>query len=190
MSIAPSLLPAPTLSLGMPESGEVFLFRSSFRGPARRFAFQWRLAAGKVGPGEHIHPHETEHFEVVSGRLQVIFGGQVHDLGPGDSVAVPPGVPHHFGHPGDEEAVVEVWLDGPRMEDQFVPLAHRYGSPDRLALSAVPVVIVHIVDAMMRGANVPDSAVLRGVMRALAGVFRAFGAKPLDAVVGWDRPNT
>lgn len=180
-------LPDPVLSIRTPESGEAFHFRTSFRGPSRRFAFQWRLAPGKVGPGEHVHPHETENFHVISGRLQVIIEGVVHDLGPGQGVAVPPGKRHLFGHPGSEEAVVEVWLDGPLMEDQFVPLAHRYDSPDRLALSAIPQVLVHLADAMRKGANVPCSRVALASIQGVAWFFRLFGVRPLPRLEGWER---
>lgn len=179
-------IPITPCSLATPDSGESFYFRDSARGAGGRFSFQWRLAPGSVGPGPHSHPHETEHFTVVSGRLQIWFEGTCHELGPGESLAVPAGVVHHFGHPGEEEAVVEVWLDGPRMEDQFVPIAVLFDSPTTLPLRAVPLVLTHIAAAMAGGSSVPASALLRGMIQGMAAIFRLFGARPLPPVHGWD----
>jgi len=180
-------LPETPLSLITPESGESFFFRSSARGPDGRFAFQWRLAAGKAGPGPHVHPFESETFAVVSGRLQIFMEGRCHELGPGDVLVVPAGVTHHFGHPGTEECVVEVSMDGTRMEDQFVPLAQHFRSPSGLPLKAVPLTLVHLDHAMREGSTHADSAILRGLIRAMAAFFRLFGVRPLPPVSGWDR---
>lgn len=178
--------PAAPLSLTTPESGESFAFLTSARGRTGRFSFEWRLAPGSVGPGLHVHPHEAERFRVISGRLDVFVHGVRYPLGPGDTFEVPAGEPHHFGHPGEEETVVEVSLDGHRMEDQFVPLAVRYDSPKKLQLSALPQVVVHIHHAMVNGGNVPCSRLLLGAIGAIAAVFRAFGLRPLPPVEGWE----
>jgi mannose-6-phosphate isomerase-like protein (cupin superfamily) len=180
-------LPLTPLSLCSPETGESFYFRSSARGPDGRFAFQWRLAPGKAGPGPHDHPFENDTFAVVSGRLQIFMQGTCHELGPGDVLVVPAGVTHHFGHPGGEECVVEVSMDGARMEDQFVPLAQHFGSPSSLPLKAVPLTVVHIEQAMRQGASHPASGVLRALFGAMAAFFRLFGLRPLPPVRGWDR---
>lgn len=179
--------PCPTLR--MPETGEHFAFRTSAREGDGRFRFTWTLAPGKHGPGEHVHPHETEHFHIVSGRLRIWLRDVPHDLGPGDELAVPSGVPHHFTQLGSEPLVADVTLDGHRMEDQFLPLlaAFEGSGGDTLPLTGIPVAIVHLEHAMRHGANVPTSAALRAVFRAIAAVFRLFGVRPLAPVTGWSK---
>ncbi len=179
--------PVAALSLATPETGEHFAFLTSARGRTGRFSFVWRLAPGSVGPGTHVHPHEAERFHVLSGQLEIYVHGVRYPLGPGDTFEVPAGEPHHFGHPGTEETVVEVSLDGPRMEDQFVPLAARYDSPTKMSFSALPQVVVHIHHAMVNGGNVPCSRMLLGAIGAIAAMFRAFGVRPLPPVEGWER---
>jgi len=54
---------------------------------------------------EHVHHVQEEQFQVVSGRLSVRVGGQELILGPGQSAIGPPGVPHTWWNPSDEEEV-------------------------------------------------------------------------------------
>jgi quercetin dioxygenase-like cupin family protein len=52
----------------------------------------------------HVHPHQTERFEVLAGRLGLRAGGDDLVAEPGDVVTVEPGTPHRFWNAGDEEA--------------------------------------------------------------------------------------
>jgi quercetin dioxygenase-like cupin family protein len=178
--------PDTPLSLTMAETGETFLFRRSARGDSGSFAFQWRLAVGKVGPGPHDHAFEDETFHVVAGRLQIFMEGRCHELGPGDSLVVPAGVKHHFGHPGGEETVVEVGLSGHRMEDQFIPLATRFGSPARMPMSALPQMIVQFNQGIRDGASIPHPRFVGAIFGVVASFFRLFGIRPLAPIVGWE----
>jgi mannose-6-phosphate isomerase-like protein (cupin superfamily) len=61
--------------------------------------------------GEHFHPHMTERFTVLRGRLDARIAGKLVSLGPGDSVAVPAGVAHDWWNSSDTEAaevIVEI----------------------------------------------------------------------------------
>jgi quercetin dioxygenase-like cupin family protein len=51
----------------------------------------------------HVHPHQTERFEVVAGSLGLRVGEQELVAGPGDVALVPPGAPHRFWNAGDRE---------------------------------------------------------------------------------------
>jgi len=178
-------LPEPAYSFVSPPTGETFHFRTSARGPSGRFAFQWRLAPRKAGPGPHVHPFESETFRVVSGRLVVVVEGVRHDLSAGDELTVPAGAVHSFEHPWDEEAVVEVSLDGPRMEDQFLPLAIRLGS--ELRLRDVAQMMAQFGVAVAAGASVPVPAWAAALMRGLGAFVGWFGVRPLPPEVGWER---
>jgi quercetin dioxygenase-like cupin family protein len=51
----------------------------------------------------HVHPRQTERFEVVAGSLGLRVGEQELVAGPGDVALVPPGTPHRFWNAGDRE---------------------------------------------------------------------------------------
>ena len=60
-------------------------------------------------PIPHVHPIQTERFEVVDGP-HALPRGPAHGSwpGPGDVVEVAPGVAHSFANAGDDEARVRV----------------------------------------------------------------------------------
>ena len=66
--------------------------------------FETVSAVGRRGPPLHLHEVTEERFEVLSGKLGVIVGAQRdhHILEPGQSLVVPPGMPHTFYNAGDE----------------------------------------------------------------------------------------
>jgi mannose-6-phosphate isomerase-like protein (cupin superfamily) len=51
----------------------------------------------------HVHPKQHERFQIVSGTLGLIVGGEEIVLGPGRTATVPAGAPHRFWNAGDEE---------------------------------------------------------------------------------------
>jgi mannose-6-phosphate isomerase-like protein (cupin superfamily) len=59
------------------------------------------LAPGAEGPPMHVHPEGTETFEVLEGKLTLVFDDDVQTLGPGDEWTVEPGVEHTFRNDAD-----------------------------------------------------------------------------------------
>ena len=59
-------------------------------------------------PTEHVHPSQEEHWKVLSGELAVAYGGTEDVLTEGDTVTLPPGVPHRIWNPLDEPSRVEL----------------------------------------------------------------------------------
>ncbi len=174
-----------TLQLSTSATGEHFRFHTSAR-TTGLFGFTWTLAPGKTGPGEHIHPHETESFRMVSGVLRVWIRGEVRDLHPGDEVAVPPGVPHRFLNPGKVPAVVEVTLDGALLEDQFVPIAVLAAGKSDTSMRDLFGALPHLAEAMRKGSVRPVSTVEARLIAALARFASWFGHAPLAPVTHWD----
>lgn len=58
-----------------------------------------------VAEPTHVHPRQETRAEVLSGRLTFVVGGEVRRVGPGESIAIPAGTPHHFVNAGDTDAV-------------------------------------------------------------------------------------
>lgn len=60
---------------------------------------------GAAVVGEHFHPHMTERFSVLSGRLSARIGGREQILEPGQSALVPAGVAHDWWNASATEDV-------------------------------------------------------------------------------------
>lgn len=85
--------------------------RRMLNGEAMTLA-QITLAAGAVVP-EHAHPNE-QIATVLSGRLRFVVGGDEREVGRGESVLVPGGVPHRV-EALEDSVVLDAFA--PRRED-------------------------------------------------------------------------
>jgi quercetin dioxygenase-like cupin family protein len=54
---------------------------------------------------EHLHPHQSERFEILSGEVEFKLGKEIIVAKTGDVVMVEPGTPHRFRNLSDEEEV-------------------------------------------------------------------------------------
>jgi quercetin dioxygenase-like cupin family protein len=63
--------------------------------------FEAEIAPGGTLPAAHLHPSQTERFEIVSGMLTMKVGGRKIAARPGDVVVAEPGVPHDFWNKTD-----------------------------------------------------------------------------------------
>jgi quercetin dioxygenase-like cupin family protein len=61
------------------------------------------LAPGFAGPPLHTHPFAEESYEVLAGTVDVCIDGAWQQLGPGQSVKVPPGTPHTLRNPHETD---------------------------------------------------------------------------------------
>jgi quercetin dioxygenase-like cupin family protein len=71
--------------------------------------FTWRSVPGGLIT-EHIHPNQEERFTIVSGEATFTVNGEQTTATAGETVIVPPGVPHSEGNRGTVEitGVVEL----------------------------------------------------------------------------------
>jgi quercetin dioxygenase-like cupin family protein len=92
-----------------PVTGERFTFTHTARSTGGELlAFELGLRPGGAVPMPHVHPIQTERFEVVSGLMRFRVGLRKRMAGPGDVVEVAPGVMHSFANAGEDEARVLV----------------------------------------------------------------------------------
>jgi quercetin dioxygenase-like cupin family protein len=99
----------PGDTLENPVTGERFTFtETSASSGGELLAFELGLRPGGAVPIPHVHPIQTERFEVVEGRMRYRVGFRTVEAGPGDVVEVEPGVMHGFANAGDQEARVLV----------------------------------------------------------------------------------
>src|SRR5215217_25344 len=136
----PMITPGQTLE--NPITGERFTFtHTASSTDGELLAFDFALRPGGAVPVPHVHPIQTERFEVVSGQMRFRVGLRTVLAGPGDVVEVEPGVAHSFANAGDEEARLRVEVrPALEMEEMFadvIGMAHagrmnRRGMPRNL----------------------------------------------------------
>ncbi len=100
---------SPGQTLENPVTGERFTFtHTAATTDGELLAFDFALRPGGAVPIPHVHPIQTERFEVLEGQMRFRVGLRKVMAGPGDVVEVAPGVAHSFANAGDEEARLRV----------------------------------------------------------------------------------
>jgi quercetin dioxygenase-like cupin family protein len=107
LTSAPRVRPGQTVE--NPVTGERFTFTATAASSkGRLLAFDFALKAGGAVPMPHVHPEQSERFEVVAGEMRFRVGLRTIIAGPGDVLLVEPGVAHSFANAGPDEARVRV----------------------------------------------------------------------------------
>jgi quercetin dioxygenase-like cupin family protein len=111
----------PGQTLENPVTGERFTFTdTAATTDGELLAFDFALRPGGAVPIPHVHPIQTERFEVVEGRMRFRVGLRTFVAEPGDVVEVEPGVMHSFANAGEDEARLRVEVrPALAMEDMF-----------------------------------------------------------------------
>ena len=66
---------------------------------------------GFVPGGEHVHDHQSEHFDVHQGRITFLVNGEERTLGRGDRITVAPGTWHGWWNAGEGEVRYRVRIE-------------------------------------------------------------------------------
>ena len=108
-------------TLENPVTGERFTFTHTAASTGGELlAFDFALRPGGAVPIPHVHPIQTERFEVVDGLMRFRVGLRKRIARPGDVVEVAPGVAHSFANAGPDEARLRVEVrPALAMEDMF-----------------------------------------------------------------------
>jgi quercetin dioxygenase-like cupin family protein len=99
----------PGQTLENPVTGERFTFtHTAATTDGELLAFDFALRLGGAVPIPHVHPIQTERFEVVEGRMRFRVGFRTIVAEAGDVIEVAPGVRHSFANAGEEQARMRV----------------------------------------------------------------------------------
>jgi len=173
-----------------PVTGERLVFHETSQETAgQRVVFETIVRPGGFVAAAHVHPFQTERFEVLAGTLGMKRRGEKIELAPGDVATVEPGTPHKFWNAGAEEVrfvcTVTPALQFERLIETMYSLAaagktNRKGMPNPLRLA---VIANHHFDDV-RLPVVPHALQKLGlVLGAPAGKLLGF-APTFDAVPG------
>jgi quercetin dioxygenase-like cupin family protein len=95
--------------LANPVTGERFTFiETAASSDGALLAFELELGAGGGVPVPHVHPVQTERFEVIEGAVHFRLGRRSFLARSGEVVVVIPGVVHGFSNPGTGSARMRV----------------------------------------------------------------------------------
>jgi quercetin dioxygenase-like cupin family protein len=138
---------SPGQTLENPVTGERFAFTHTAASTGGELlGFDFALRPGGAVPIPHVHPIQTERFEVVDGLMSFRIGLRRIQAGPGDVVEVAPGVAHSFANAGGDEAHLRVEVrPALAMEEMFAEVVamaragrmNRRGMPRNLLELAV-----------------------------------------------------
>ena len=74
----------------------------------------------RFGPPRHVHHHQDEWFRPLKGTYKVEVGTEKFELGPGDLLFAPRGIPHVWAHVDDEPgSMLVAWSPAGKMESYF-----------------------------------------------------------------------
>jgi quercetin dioxygenase-like cupin family protein len=175
----------PGQTLENPVTGERFTFTATAATTGGELlAFDFALRPGGSVPIPHVHPIQTERFEVVSGRMRFRVGLRTVFAGPGDVVFVEPGVAHSFANAGDEEARLRVEVrPALAMEEMFAEVVAmaQAGRMTHRGLPRSPLDLAVLARRYDHEAHAPNKSV--GVQRAQQAPMVAFARSPRRAVL-------
>ncbi|HVX34182.1 MAG TPA: cupin domain-containing protein [Solirubrobacterales bacterium] len=129
----------PGQTLENPITGERFTFRDTAATTAGELlAFELGLRPGGAVPLPHVHPVQTERFEVLAGRMRFRLGLRRVLAEPGDVIVVEPGVLHGFANPGEEEARVAVEVRPALAMEEMLAAVVAMAEAGRIGPSGLP----------------------------------------------------
>jgi quercetin dioxygenase-like cupin family protein len=163
-----------------PVTGERFTFtHTAASTDGELLAFDFALRPGGSVPIPHVHPIQTERFEVTEGRMRFRVGLKTVIAEPGDVIEVQPGVMHSFANAGETEAKLRVEVrPALQMEEMFaevVALAEA-GQMSRRGMPRNPLVLADLARRYDQEAHAPFVTV--GVQRALLAPLVLLARRP------------
>jgi quercetin dioxygenase-like cupin family protein len=173
----------PGQTLENPVTGERFTFtETASTTGGELLAFDFALRPGGAVPIPHVHPVQTERFEVLDGKMRFRVGRRTVLAGPGDVVEVAPGVAHSFANAGDREARLRVEVrPALRMEEMLADVVAmaEAGRMNRRGLPRNPLDLAVLARRYDREAHAPLMSL--GVQRALLAPLLMFARRPRGA---------
>jgi quercetin dioxygenase-like cupin family protein len=95
----------PGDTLENPVTGEVLIFhRTSSQTQGESVLVETIVQPDGFVAAAHVHPNQSERFEILAGTLGLRLGNQELLAKPGDVAVVDPGTPHRFWNAGDQDA--------------------------------------------------------------------------------------
>jgi quercetin dioxygenase-like cupin family protein len=86
-----------------PIQGDWIVFRETARDTGGELLSAELIVSPQGENPLHVHPHQEERFEALSGTLGIQIGDEHGKLGEGEEATVPPGIPHRWWNDEEQE---------------------------------------------------------------------------------------
>src|SRR5262249_13847734 len=137
MTNQPPIQPGDVLA--NPVTGERFTFiETAASPPGALLAFQLELRARGGVPMPHVHPIQTERFQVLEGTVRFRVGRRTFLAESGQVIEVAPGVIHGFANPGSRPARMRVDVSPALRMEQMLAEVVALAEAGRLTRRGMP----------------------------------------------------
>lgn len=151
------------LNTGRETNGEMLEIDVSFKPTAETNLLKWRDV--------HVHPHQEERFEVISGVVRFRIGNREHILTAGQRITGPPNTPHAWNSADGKDIHMRAELRPALHTDAaFSSAQHVRGKMSLLQA----VVIMSEFDGIAYPTN-PPPLLMKGLVKVLAPIGRLLG---------------
>jgi quercetin dioxygenase-like cupin family protein len=130
-----------------PQTGERLVFHKTARDTGGEYTqFEAFIAPGGHLPAAHIHPSQSERFEITSGTLTLKIDGKLVEAKQGDVVTIEPGQRHNFWNRTDGEVSFKVEVRPALKIESVIETMYglaadgktnRFGMPNPLRLAVI-----------------------------------------------------
>jgi len=122
-----------------PVSGERIAFRKTSADTGGEYLeFDVELTPDGAVPGIHVHPHQEERFEILSGHVRFRKGIKKIDAKAGDVVVVEPGRAHKFQNTGEQGAAMRVRVTPALEMERLLETAVELAQDGRVTKKGMP----------------------------------------------------
>lgn len=126
-------------TISNPATGETLTFLQTARDTGGELlVFDVTTGPGTQVAAVHVHPRQEERIEMIRGRLAYRLGSHQGELGQGERVDIPAGVPHWWGNPTEEEIIFRVEFRPALEMEGFFELFFGLGREGKCTKKGVP----------------------------------------------------
>lgn len=154
------------LNTGQETNGEVLEIDVSFKPTAETNPLKWRDV--------HVHPHQEERFEVISGSVRFQVGNQEHILTAGQTITGPPNTPHRWNSADGKDIHMRAELRPALHTDAaFSSAQHVHATRGKVSLLQAAVIMSEF-DGIAYPTK-PPPLFMKGLVKVLAPIGRLLG---------------
>jgi quercetin dioxygenase-like cupin family protein len=166
-----------------PDTGDIYEFLETAKDTnGQRVAIKMTLKSKGEQVPNHFHALQDEHFEILSGKLTVLLGGKLQELGVGERITLPKNQAHNHYNTGDEPAVfiqsVSPALDFDYLLENIIGLTIDGKMPNGKAGLVQELVTLKYLDSKSYLASIPVG-VQTFLMNVVAPIARLFGYRAI-----------
>jgi quercetin dioxygenase-like cupin family protein len=132
---------------------------------------------------EHVHPHQTERFDITSGRITLRVEGEERLYAAGESITIPPGTPHVWWNSGTDDLRVTLDFRPAGRFADFVTTFFALAMAGKTNARGLPRDVLQLAVTFAEYRNViygttPPRAVQQVLFAVLAPLGRRLGYRP------------